>query len=210
MFHTAVCHAVLEGDVMVYRWAVPISVALGSAMIAGPIVGLLVGILTALVWPPLAEWWNTRGYLQAVDRQSKFLEEYDVCAVSPADYEKMFLAVLGETDPSKAFLMDRKTMRQARRIFPTKAKTKADKKILWDKEEERRRSLGFPSQSQQRDFKAESPLYKPHYQHLKTGIRVATCWLCDQNTAEQDQRHFEIWSQVERDEAEERGKATRH
>ena len=47
--------------------------------------GLLAGILAALVWSPLSEWWCTGRYLQAAERQEKFLEEYDVCAVSPAD-----------------------------------------------------------------------------------------------------------------------------
>jgi hypothetical protein len=79
---------------------------------------------------------------------------------------------------------------------------KADKKAAWDNEEERRRSLGFPSQSVRRDYKAEWPYYKPHYQHLKEGIKVASCWLCDQNNAEQDQRHREIWGRLEREEAE--------
>jgi hypothetical protein len=197
----------LNGDDVVKRWAVPIVVTLIGAMTAGPIVGLLAGILAALVWPPLAEWWNTHRYLQAVARQDRFLEEYDVCAVSPVDYERMRLATWGETDPSKAFLLDRKTMRKAKLTYPTKAKTEADKKARWDQEEERRRSLGFPSQSMRREYQAEWPYYKPHYEHLKSGIKVRTCWLCDQNNAEQDQSHREIWERVEHEEAEEKAKS---
>ena len=40
---------------MVKQWAVPISVALICATMGGPIVGLLAGILAALVWPPFAD-----------------------------------------------------------------------------------------------------------------------------------------------------------
>src|SRR4051812_5730505 len=113
---------------MVKQWPVPIIVAVIGAMTGGPIVGLLAGILAALVWPALSGWWLSRRYAQAVGRQDKFLEEYDVCAVSPADYEMLLLGTLGETDPGKAFLMDRKTLRKAKRIYPTKAKTAADRK----------------------------------------------------------------------------------
>ena len=60
---------------MVKRWAVPVVVALIGAIMGGPIVGLLAGILAALVWPPFADWWHTRRYLRAVERQEKFLEE---------------------------------------------------------------------------------------------------------------------------------------
>jgi hypothetical protein len=192
----------LEGDHVVKQWAVPIVVAVIGAMLGGPIVGLLAGILAALVWPSLSGWWIFRRYARAIEMQNKFLEEYDVCAISPADYEGMRLATLGETDPNTAVLLDRKAIREAKLIYPTKAKTAADKKAAWDNEEERRRSLGFPSQSVRRDYKAEWPYYKPHYQHLKEGIKVTSCWLCDQNNAEQDQQHREIWGRVEREEAE--------
>jgi hypothetical protein len=120
----------LEGLHVLKQWMVPIVAASIGAMMSGPIVGLLAGILAALVWPSLYEWWHTRRYMQAVERQEKFLEEYDVCAISSADYERFFLATIGETDPSKAFLLDRKTMRKAKLTYPTKAKTEADKKAL--------------------------------------------------------------------------------
>jgi hypothetical protein len=157
----------------------------------------------------LAAAYQVVGYRQIsalVERQDKFLEEYDVCAVSTADCERLRLAALGETDPGKAFLMDRKTLRKAKLTNPTKAKTAADRKNAWDKEEERRRSLGFPSQNVRRDYEAEWPLYKPHYQHLKAGIKVETCWLCDQNNAGQDQRHLELMAKLERDQAEAKAK----
>jgi hypothetical protein len=97
---------------MVKQWAVPIFVALIGALMGGPIAGLLAGILAALVWPSLSGWWLSRRFEQLVERQTKFLEEYDVGAVSTDDYERMTLATWGETDPSKAFLMDRKAMRK--------------------------------------------------------------------------------------------------
>lgn len=191
---------------MVKRWAIPIVVTLIGAAMGGPIVGVLAGILAALVWPLLTAFWQFQRYLQLIERQEKFLEEYDVYAVSPAEHQGFFLATLGETDPGKAFLMDRKAIRMAKLAYPTKAKTAADRKALWDKEEERRLTLGFPSQNTRRDYQAEWPYHKPHYRHLKAGIKVATCWLCDQDTADQDQTHLEIWSRFEREEAEEKAK----
>ena len=195
-----------KGDDMVMRWAVPIIAALIGGTTNGWIIGLLAGILAALVWPPLAEWWTTNRYLKLVERQNEFLERYDVCAVSPADYERMLLATWGETDPSKAFLLDRKTMRKAKLAYPTKAKTEADRKDRFDKEEERRRRLGFPSQNVRRDYKADWPLYKPHYKHLKAGIKIETCWLCDQYTLEQNASHLEMLERLEREEDEEKAK----
>ncbi len=191
---------------MFKRWAIPIVVTLIGAITGGPIIGLLAGILAALVWSPLAQWWTSRGYLKAVKRQINFLEKYDVCSISPSDYERLLLATLGETDPSKAFLMDRKTIRNAKLAYPTKAKTDADRRDLFDKEEERRRRLGFPSQNIIRDFKAEHPYYKPHHQHLKDNIKVENCWLCDQNNAEQNRSHREIWDRYEREESDEKAK----
>jgi hypothetical protein len=188
--------------ITVKRWLVPMVVALVCVAVAGPVVGLLAGILAALVWPPFTMWWDVRRYQQAVERQSKFLEEYDVCAVSTADYESLVLATWGDTESGKAVLLDRKALRKAESLYPTKAKTAADKKAIYDKEEERRLGLGFPSQSVRRDFKSEWPLYKPHYQHLKSGLKVETCWLCDQDSDEANQRHLEIWSRVEREGAE--------
>ena len=191
---------------MFNRWMMPIVVALIGAILGGPIVGLLAGILAALVWPPLTKWWHTRRYLQAVERQDKFLEEYDVCAVSPADYERFRLATWGETDPSKAFLMDRKTLRHAKLSYPTYAKTAADRKAVVDKEEDRRRRLGLLTQEEARNYKVAWPYFKPHYEHLKSGIKVPSCWLCDQNTEEQDRSHLEIWGRAEREDAEEKAK----
>ena len=181
---------ILEGEHVVSQWVIPIIVALIGAATGGPIVGLLAGIFVALIWPRLSEWWHTRRYLQAIERQEKFLEEYDVCAVSPADYERFLLAILGETDPNKALLMDRKTMRLARGLYPTKAKTAADKKAAWDAEEDRRRTLGLPTQEEARKPGVDARYYKPHYQHLKAGIKVPSCLLCDQNTEEMDRRHL--------------------
>jgi hypothetical protein len=43
--------------------------------------------------------------------------------------------------------------------------------------------------------------YKPHYQHLKEGIKVPSCLLCDRNNEWLDQRHLEIWGRVEEEDA---------
>jgi hypothetical protein len=132
---------------MVQRWAIPIIAALIGGIAGGPIIGLLTGILAALVWPPFSKWWTTRRYLQLVERQTEFLKEYDVGSISPDDYEMMLRATFYETDPNTAFLMDSKAMRKAKLAYPTKAKTEAEKKERFNKEEERRQRLGFPSQT---------------------------------------------------------------
>lgn len=169
------------------------------------VIGLLACILAALVGPRLVVWWLTRRYMRAADRQEKFLEEYDVCAVSPADYERFLLGILGPDDP-KAFLMNRKALRLAKSLYPTKAKTAADRQAAWDQEEDRRRRLGLPTQQEARDLKVVGRYYKPHYEHLKAGIKVPSCLLCDLNNEEMDRSHLEIWGRAEREEEEERAK----
>jgi hypothetical protein len=173
-----------------------------GAAAGGPIVGILAGILAALIWPRLSEWWHTKRYLQAIERQEKFLEEYDVYAVSSADYMSFRSAVFGETDPSKALLMDRRAMRLAKRLYPTKAKTAADKKSAWDAEEDRRRRLGLPTQEEARNPGVAARYYKPHYQHLKAGIKDPSCLLCDRNNEEMDRHHLEIYGRAEQEAAD--------
>lgn len=187
---------------MVKRWAAPIIATLVGCIWDGAIIGLLSGILTALIWPPLADWWKTRRFLNLVKIQDRFVEEYDVHPIPQYNLDQMLFVAC---DSRKDFLLYKEEMRKVKAITPTKLKAAAERKELFDKEESRRKRLGFPSQSMRRDHKVSWPYNIPHYQHLKEGVKFETCWLCDQNNAEQDKLHDEIWGNFEREEAAEKG-----
>lgn len=139
-------------------WAVPTAVALIGWIFGGPLVGIGVGILVALVLPPWEVWRNQRTYMKLVNAQTKLLDEYDVTEIYSWDtFVMLSNATMGETDPEKSLLLDKDGIATVKRRCPTKAFTAAKRARLTE-------------HGQNKAFHAE---------HLLTQTKSADCFWCE-------------------------------